>query len=213
MGFRISRLFGTCSGWSCCRFVPNRPRRSSYSLSATKWQYFDARWGVPTISPPIVLCWPLSVACFPVRLGEPSACRPAPFWPGTAGSWPKGGRTPAAHAVVHPSTTRQQDSSSAWLQQIVGSGSRVRPGPVPPTHLKQRVAEAKRISPSDHRSWRGKPRILMRVTIPNGLSERLPLDSGPCRSPRLPKRQACRPPRLRRFGQGSERRIQDIGIP
>ena len=44
-------LSGTCSEWSCSCFAPNGLTRLSYSLSATKWQYFDARSDVLAYQP------------------------------------------------------------------------------------------------------------------------------------------------------------------
>jgi hypothetical protein len=43
--FRTSSILlsGTCLEWSCSGFAPNGLTRFSYSRSATKWQYFDAR--------------------------------------------------------------------------------------------------------------------------------------------------------------------------
>jgi hypothetical protein len=45
-------------GCSYCPFAPNGPTGSNCSLSATKSQYFDARWDDPPTGPPIVRCWP-----------------------------------------------------------------------------------------------------------------------------------------------------------
>src|ERR1019366_4856061 len=62
-------LSSSCLGCSYCPFAPNGPTGSNCSLSATKSQYFDARWDDPPTGPPLVRCWPPRAACFLVRSG------------------------------------------------------------------------------------------------------------------------------------------------
>ena len=53
-------LSSSCFGCSYCPFAPNGPTGSNCSLSATKSQYFDARWDDPPAGPDRALLAPLS---------------------------------------------------------------------------------------------------------------------------------------------------------
>src|ERR1017187_7744386 len=50
-GLSSISLSSSCFGCSYCPFAPNGPTGSNCSLSATKSQYFDARWDDPPTGP------------------------------------------------------------------------------------------------------------------------------------------------------------------